>query len=725
MSERGDPPVSYQGLVEHLPVVVYIASDDRPMPRTIYISPNAEQVLGHRAETIMSLGDGWVSLLHPDDARLMRATFADTTASREPFDLEYRWIHPDGREIWVRDYAVLMTDPKTGIRVWQGTLEDISARVDAERSRDESDVRYETLIENLPAVVYDMDPDDDRRTRYVNRKIEELLGYTMEEWLDQPDMWIEVLHPDDREVELAAHDLHSATGDPWLREYRLIGADGNIVWVRDQATLVRDPDGNPEHWQGVMVDITAEKEAQRALEWANDELEFRVRARTAQLEQANEAMGLEIAERIRAEQERDRASGFLDQVMKNVPAVVYLWQTREREDGQSMAYVGDQITPMLGYTPEEWNQSGWRDRVHPHDRERVEAAAERSLEHGTPFRMEYRYLARDGRVVWVVDHASLVLRNDAGEPLLFEGVMVDVTAQREAEAAAETAADRLRDLVELGPAILYGYSVSGDPPVANTDYISPQFAEVLGVPASEVAHDPRRWFDRIHPDDRDAAIERSEYAWRTGASWDNEYRMLDADGQIVWVWDRGRCVRRTDAGEPHRFVGSVVDVTARRNTLDDVTRQLEAMDALHRGIDVALWTWVLDPTTNSFRYTYYSAATATILGYTPEELMSERDHFTRLIHPDDFERVMTLDAESNATGIWDATYRVVHRDGHTVWIHSRGWRGTGPEPEAVIWHGVAYEVAAPTDEVEVTGGGTAAEGPPADVTPAVEVRPPA
>ena len=102
----------------------------------------------------------------------------------------------------------------------------------------------------------------------------------------------------------------------------MIGADGQVVWVRDHATLMLDTDGSPVQWQGVMIDITAEKEARRTIERANDELEFRVRARTAQLEQANEAMGLEISERQRAEDERDRASGSLVRVLENVPAVV-------------------------------------------------------------------------------------------------------------------------------------------------------------------------------------------------------------------------------------------------------------------------------------------------------------------------------------------------------------------------------------------------------------------
>jgi adenylate cyclase len=717
-----DPPVPYRRLVEHLPVVVYIAADEQPITRTLYISPNVEQMLGYDATAFLGFGSEWASILHPDDVERIRTRHAASFGAGRAFEMEYRFIHPDGRVIWVRDHAVPFVDPSTGTLVWQGVLEDVSDRVAAEQRGEVSEIRYETLLQNLPAVVYEMVPDDDRRTRYVNRKIEELLGYTKEEWLEQPDMWMEVLHPDDREVELAAHDLHSENGDPWQREYRLIDASGAIVWVRDQATLVRDADGNPLQWQGVMVDITVEKDAQRALERANDELEFRVRARTAQLEQANEAMGLEIAERVRAEQERDRASGHLGQILENVPAVVYLWQLREREDGQWFSYVGDQIAAMLGFSAEEWNDSGWRGRVHPHDRERVERAASRSIDRGEPFQMEYRYLARDGRVVWVLDRAALVQRNDAGEPLLFEGVMVDVTAQREAESAAATATDQRRELVEHGPAILYGYSVvREDPPTAITDYISPQFAELLGVPASALADDPRRWFDMIHPDDRAAAIERSQRAWATGASWDNEYRILHASGEIVWVWDRGHCVRRTEEGRPHRFVGSVIDITERRLETDRIARRLEMLEAVQQEVPAVLWTVVADPATKSSRYTYISPGSLGLTGYSPEELLAEPYHFGRLLHPEDADRVAALDTESERTGSWDATYRIIHRDGTIRWVRSVGRRSPAPEPEGVAWHGIAVDVTA-----QMAAAGAADAVPPTiDVAaPSVDVEPP-
>ncbi len=254
-----------------------------------------------------------------------------------------------------------------------------------------------------------------------------------------------------------------------------------------------------------------------------------MRARTAQLQQANEAMGMEIAERQRAETERDRASGSLDRILENVPAVVYLWQPRERADGAWSTYVGDQIAQMLGYTAEEWYEAGWRERVHPHDRVRVNEAAEYSIETGEPFQMEYRYLARDGRAVWVLDRATLVMRNDAGEPLLFEGVMIDVTAQREAESAAESATGRHGELLDLGTAALYCYELDGDePPTPRVVYVSPKLGSYLGMTEPSQLAEPRRWFEAVHPDDR-ARVQRAvEHAWTTGADQIDEYRVIDA-----------------------------------------------------------------------------------------------------------------------------------------------------------------------------------------------------
>jgi PAS domain S-box-containing protein len=694
----------FRSIVENLPVVVYVDAWDSPLPQTLYISPTVQEMLGHPPELYLEPGAGWLETVHPDDVRAMRAELAACSAADTPYEMHYRFLHPDGRDVWVRDRAIPYRDPETGERRWMGALEDVTARVEAEQANALSTIQFETLLENLPAVVYETDPDDDRRTRYMNRKIEHLLGYTMEEWLDQPDMWIEVLHPDDRERELAAHDLASTTGDPWAREYRMIGAEGQVVWLRDQAVLLRDVEGNATRWQGVMMDITAEKEAQLALAAAHDELEFRVRARTAALQETNELMGIEIAERQRAEEERLRAEQQLGHILDNVPAVVYLWQMREADDGTFSLFITPKIAEMLGYSPTEWAEGGWRTRLHPHDRDRVNEAARRSIEHGLPFQMEYRYLARDGRVVWVIDHAVLQQRNARGEPLLFEGVMMNVTALHEAEEKAAEAESRFRTLVERGPAIQYSYTLrSWDPPHVSLEYVSPQLSRLLGVSTDAWIDDPLAWFAMIHPDDRDDMLAANRDTWQTGEPWTSEYRMLAADGNVVWLADRGHCVERDDQGRPTRFLGAITDVTNQREQLAELEAELATLRAITDMAPVVSWSETVDRRAGTSRYTYMSPEAEAIIGLTTAQLLAEPAHFPRLVHPDDRARVVDSSRRSEEVGEWEDTYRILRPDGGIRWVHGKGRRVDSDDPDISVWHGITIDVTAQVEAAQAAG----------------------
>jgi PAS domain-containing protein len=104
----------------------------------------------------------------------MRTELARCGVAGKPYELQYRFLHPDGREIWVRDRAIPYRDPRpTRIAGWAR-----STPTCGRAGPTQSTIQYETLLENVPAVVYETDPDDERRTRYMNRMIEDLLGYT-------------------------------------------------------------------------------------------------------------------------------------------------------------------------------------------------------------------------------------------------------------------------------------------------------------------------------------------------------------------------------------------------------------------------------------------------------------------------------------------------------------------------------------------------------------------
>jgi adenylate cyclase len=694
----------YRTLVEQLPAVVYVESDE-PAPRTLYVSPNVREILGYEPDFYVGVTaiEGWIDLVHPDDRDRI---FGEWTEAGEPqtYISEYRLIRPNGSTVWVRDTARLVHDARGNRRYWHGVLLDVGAekhaeeeRRDAERAATEAEARYRALVEGVPAVVYEMGPDDERRTLYVSHRIEELLGYTREEWLDQPDIWVELLHPDDRETELAAHDLHNQTGAPWSREYRLIAADGRVVWVRDQATLVQDADGQPLTWQGVMLDITAQKEADDRLRRANDELEFRVLARTAQLADANELMQLEIDERRRAERKLRTAEERYRRLLEDAPAVIYTWQAAPPDpaEDEDWPYVSPHIEQMLGYTPREWsNGPVWMERIHPHDRDVVLAAARHSYRTGEPFEVECRYLAKDGRVVWVFDRATLLNRNAAGEPHIFQGVMIDITARKEAEQKADRAEERYRQLTERGPIVTYSYELlAGDPPAMCVQYVSPQIAEIIGAPVSEWIGDPEQWFGMVHPDDRGEVVATTTRAWKTGAPWSIRYRTIAGDGSVVWFSDRGTCVERDEDGRPRAFQGVLLDVTTEAEEQARITAESSRLRDLMEGMPAIPWTETVDAATGRGRMVAIGPQCQEILGYSSEELLAEREHFFRVLHPDDLESTTARAEESDRKGTdWNATYRVIRRDGEVRWLHSVARRVTPEDADVQVWQGVAVDV---------------------------------
>jgi diguanylate cyclase (GGDEF)-like protein/PAS domain S-box-containing protein len=122
--------------------------------------------------------------------------------------------------------------------------------------------RYRTLIEQLPAVIYVDEIDDQSTTVYVSPHVEAMTGFSPEEWRESPAIWRRLLHPDDRERVIQEHLRTNRTHDAFTEEYRMHTRDGRVVWVRDEAALVYDPDGAPRFWQGVMLDVTDRKRAE-------------------------------------------------------------------------------------------------------------------------------------------------------------------------------------------------------------------------------------------------------------------------------------------------------------------------------------------------------------------------------------------------------------------------------------------------------------------------------
>ncbi len=143
---------------------------------------------------------------------------------------------------------------------------DITERRRAERALREAEARYRTLVEQIPVATYVQEIEHNNATVYISPQIEDILGYSAQEYTKDTRLWLNVLHPDDRERVLAEDERTDRTGEPFRMEYRMVRRDGGVVWVQDEALLVRDAAGRPLSWQGVMLDVTERKAMQERLE---------------------------------------------------------------------------------------------------------------------------------------------------------------------------------------------------------------------------------------------------------------------------------------------------------------------------------------------------------------------------------------------------------------------------------------------------------------------------
>jgi PAS domain S-box-containing protein len=508
-----------RSLIADLDAIVWEA--DARSFEWLFVSEGAAEILGHSPQDWLASPTFWADHLHADDRERAVGTFITAATHGTSFDMEYRIVARDGSTVWLRDLGHVVRDTEGRPHRVRGLMVEITQTKLLEEQRSEAESRFRRVVERLPAIVYiesvDGPEDQPGRMLYVSPQVSDLLGFAPEEWIADPRAWANQFHPEDVVRVREEFDRISETGEPFAADYRMLHRDGREVWFHDEAVMVRDEAGTPLFWQGIMYDVSRQRDA--------------------------EARAAETEARYRS-------------LVEQLPVVVY----SEPVVGNELMsmYISSRIEDVLGVTAAEWIERPdvWYDSMHPEDRERVRAENARTEVTGEPFSIEYRSISRDGRTVWFRDEARLV-HDEAGAPLFWQGVMFDVTAEREAQQLLSEAEARFRALVEHTPAITYIDAVAGPDPAV---YISPQTTEILGYTPEDWYADPDLWSRIVHPEDND----RTEHVDEDGVH-SSEYRMIAKDGRTVWVHDQSSLITDED-GTPRFWQGVLVDVTQQKRT---------------------------------------------------------------------------------------------------------------------------------------------------------------
>jgi diguanylate cyclase (GGDEF)-like protein/PAS domain S-box-containing protein len=136
---------------------------------------------------------------------------------------------------------------------------------EAEVSRQDAGERYRDLIDRIHALTYLARTDATRSTAYMSPQAEVMSGFPPGEWMADPDFWAKRIHAQDRERVVGEYQRSVATGEPFASEYRLVKRDGHLVWWRDEGRIYPDGPARPPLLGGVIVDVTAHRQAQETL----------------------------------------------------------------------------------------------------------------------------------------------------------------------------------------------------------------------------------------------------------------------------------------------------------------------------------------------------------------------------------------------------------------------------------------------------------------------------
>ena len=298
---------------------------------------------------------------------------------------------PDGRRVLLLINAAPLTDKTGQITHVVATVEDVSEHVETIEALRRSEEQFRTMVQQVPAVVYVSLLDECGTTLYISPQVERMLGYTPDEWIADPELWIKCLHPEDRARVLAEYNHARRTGAPLRCEYRSQARDGRLVWVHEEAVVLLDNEGRPSLHQGVLVDITERKQSEETLRRAE-------------------------------EQYRN--------MIESAPVGIF----RSTVEGGCLA-VNPALAHMLGYdSPEEMitqvTDIARQLYVEPERRQAILAEVTRNSTWAT-YEVDFR--RKDGKVITAEMHLRLTRDRD-GRALYLEGFVEDISERKSLEA---------------------------------------------------------------------------------------------------------------------------------------------------------------------------------------------------------------------------------------------------------------------------------------------------
>jgi PAS domain S-box-containing protein len=400
----------FQSLIANVPGAVYRSEAVAPW-RDVFVSDHVQELCGYSAEELTRPGGtAFGELILVEDRPLVEASIREAAERGETFEIQYRIRHADGSTRWIYDRGRVVPGTEGQPRLLEGVVLDITDRMRVEVALRESDERFRALVANVPGVVYRCESRPPYRDLFISEGVLQITGHSAAATLASDALAFgSITLPEERArvdaTVASAIERHGV----FEVEYRLRHADGSIRWVHEQGRATYAPDGTPLWIDGVVVDVTDRKRSEEAL---------------------------------RASEERFRT------LVESVPGLVYRCDV---EFPYRDHYLSEGARAITGFGPQEYLREGglaMGELMLPEDRPRVQEAAARAVLERRPFAVQYRIRHADGGIRWAQEQGRATYDPD-GRPLWLDGVMIDITEQREAEEARRGLEVQLRQAQKM------------------------------------------------------------------------------------------------------------------------------------------------------------------------------------------------------------------------------------------------------------------------------------
>ena len=473
----------YRRIVDSVPGCILVADAEG---KIVYANKVAVATLARSLEDL--LGAGWLKSLDRGLINDAETTWQRCVQKREPLNTIWRFRQHDDTYRWQHLKAEPTTDFDSTAVTWYILGVDVDEQFKAQEALKASEQEAREILDRVPAMISIR---TEEGIAYTNRRLSEYVGAVITDLRD--GSYLDYIHPDDRKAVMEDHIKASDKG-PNDVIYRLRGKDGIYRWFHTRAEPYFREHGSVYRWYALNSDI-------------DDLYRSRELLRERELQ--------------------------LNLLTETLPAL--LWKAAP--DG-TIVYMNKTATKYCGRTLEEVQQRGWMDLIHPDDREETLVCWKRLLEAGSGADIALRLLGTDGQYRWFHTIAAGV-RDGSGELVAFHSVMLDTTAQKNADLALQKSEQQMQRMMDAVPSMLRSMAPDG-----SVTFVNRKVRDYTGFSLEEIQD--RERLEMLHPEERDDVAREWQEAVANGSHYEAECRIRRADGLYRWHLSRAEPLRNED-----------------------------------------------------------------------------------------------------------------------------------------------------------------------------------